>query len=77
MKRLMIMAMIALGAGTLTGCVAYPDDVVVVRHSGYYYPERGYYRERVYYRERPYYRGSRYYVPRYSGGYHRRHHHYW
>lgn len=45
MKRLLILAMVVAGAGTLSGCVEYPADVVVVRHSGYYYPYRGYYRE--------------------------------
>ncbi|MCD2175607.1 hypothetical protein [Rhizobium sp. C4] len=78
MKRLMIMAMIAVGAGTLSGCVEYPSETVVVRHSGYYYSDRGYYRDRPYYRPRPYYyRDSGYYAPRYYGGYHRHHHHYW
>lgn len=75
MKRLLVMAMIAVGAGTLTGCVDAPGEVVVVRHSGYYYSDPGYYRGGYYYRDRGYY------APRYYGGYYRRphhhHHHYW
>ncbi len=85
MKRLMVMAMIAVGAGTLAGCVEYPGDVVVVRHSGYYYSDPGYYRGGYYYRDRGYYPAPRYvyrerayYAPRYHGGHHhRRHHHHW
>ncbi len=61
MKRLMVMAMIAVGAGTLTGCVDAPGDVVVIRHSGYYYSDPGYYRGGYYYRDRGYYPAPRYY----------------
>ena len=71
MKRLMILAMMALGAGTLAGCVDAPGNVVVVRHSGYYYSDPGYYRGGYYYRDRGYY------APRYYGGYYRRHHHHY
>lgn len=84
MKRLLVMAMIAVGAGTLAGCVDAPGRVVVVRHSGYYYSDPGYYRGGYYYRDRGYYPAPRYvyrervyHAPRhYSGYHHRRHHHY-
>jgi hypothetical protein len=64
MKRLMVFALIAVGAGTLAGCVDVPGDVVVVRHSGYYYSDPGYYGGGYYYRDRGYYPAPRYYRPR-------------
>lgn len=84
MKRLFVVAMIALGAGTLAGCVEYREDVVV-RHSGYYSSSRPYYRDRVYYREPVYYRDRGYYRDRsyyrydgYRGPRHYyRHHRHW
>jgi hypothetical protein len=72
MKRLFVLAIMAVGAATLTGCVEYREDVVV-RHSGYYYSSPPVYRERVYYREPVYYRDRGYY--RYDGYRGPRHHH--
>ncbi len=43
MKRLMVMAMIAVGAGTLTGCVDAPGKWWWCAHSGFYYSDPGYY----------------------------------